>query len=444
MGALVPLSLLVLATASHALTHLGGFPCRAGLTAGPGFLVYDPALDSLAISLFTGDPLEADAVYLLPALTPLLASGNVSSAAPARLASLQWPNAVRPVALPLGPGGSRGTASGLLAPGGFLVPPKTVGAVTFLNITSPRGGLGSPPVALTQPKGLPLLDGWFYHRAVPFDVDGDGLVDVLAARASKPLVGAAGGELVWARQPDVAAPLAAAPWATAPLLAGAFAPDVFFTAPLSLRGDADQQIFYTSFFTGGGLAMTECVGCGGAGGGTWAAAAAAGALRATVLDASIGPGFDVATVDLNGDGVLDLLVTNHVDNASSPFVSGVFAYVAPAAPAPLAAAAGWTKHALASGFAVREAGPNQAAPGDALPLLLPGSAKPVVALSGDGDQRAYLLTAASEDPGSWDYALTQVWDCGGTVGIALPVLLGGKGYMIVACYDSGRIEAFAL
>jgi hypothetical protein len=442
----LPCSLLLLLSSAAAVQHLGGFPCKSGLTAGPGFLSYDSAVDSLVVSLFTGDPLEQDAIFLVRQLSSLLLSGNVSSAVPFPLtSSIDWPNSVQPVALPLGQGGSAGTAAGLLAPGGFLVPPKTVGSVSFVNLSS-SGSLASPPVKLTQPKGIAVLNGWFYHCAYAFDVDKDGLVDVLAARASKPLLGASSGELVWARQPEGPEPLAAAPWATEPLLGGASAPDVFFTQPASLRQDSDEQVFYTSFFTGGGLAMTQCSGCSSRGNGSsWAAAAAAGSLSATVLDASIGPSFGLSSVDLNGDGINDLLVTNHVDNASSPFASGVFAYVAPAAPTPLTSAASWTRHELALGFAVREPGPNQAAPGGAATLLLPGTSKPLIALSGDGDQRAYILQAAEQgNPDSWDYSLTELWDCKGTVGTVLPLLSGGRPYAVVACYDSGRLEVFAL
>jgi hypothetical protein len=39
-----------------------------------------------------------------------------------------------------------------------------------------------------------------------------GLVDIVAARATKPLVGNAAGELVWMRQPAGSAPLQSAPW----------------------------------------------------------------------------------------------------------------------------------------------------------------------------------------------------------------------------------------
>lgn len=88
------------------------------------------------------------------------------------------------------------------------------------------------------------LNGWFYHRALLKDVDGDGLVDVVAARATKPLIGKEGGELVWLRQPPGADPLAPAslPWAEAPLYNGTFSPDVFFRlTALRPANETDEQ-----------------------------------------------------------------------------------------------------------------------------------------------------------------------------------------------------------
>ena len=214
--------------------------------------------------------------------------------------------------------------------------------------------------------------------------------------------------------------------------------------PPSLRGDADSQLFAASFFTGGGLAMVQCSGCAASGASaphTWATAP----LAPTVLDAGMGPGFDVEVVDLDGDGTLDLLVTNHVDAPPAPNdPSEVVAYVAPAAPTPLTDASAWTKHVLASNFTVREPGPNQAAPGGARSMVAPGggSKRPWVTVSGDGDQRAYILSPVSEDGTSWEYDTTLVWDCKGTVGRQVSVVAGGVSYVLVPCYDSGRIEAF--
>jgi hypothetical protein len=95
------------------------------------------------------------------------------------------------------------------------------------------------------PAGNKELNGWFYHRALLKDVDGDGLVDVVAARATKPLVGKEGGELVWMRQPPGGDPLAPAslPWAEAPLYNGTFSPDVFFRLTALRPGnETDEQV----------------------------------------------------------------------------------------------------------------------------------------------------------------------------------------------------------
>lgn len=119
-----------------------------------------------------------------------------------------WPNDN----IRVGPGDGVAGFSGILQAGGFLVPPKTVGAVSFIELDPQGRFVSSTNVSVND--GNALLSGWFYHRGLLKDVDGDGLVDVIAARATKPLFGTAAGELVWMRQPAVAAPLAPAnvPW----------------------------------------------------------------------------------------------------------------------------------------------------------------------------------------------------------------------------------------
>jgi hypothetical protein len=409
-----------------------------------------PLGPSLVISAFTGNPLAADAVDVVYGIGAYL--GNVSKAGKAveqLTTAVTWPNEVTLIDNTTG----LGISSGLLVAGGFLVPPKTVGAVTALTL-SPTGAV-TRTSKLSVDDGNVILGGYFYHRALFHDMDGDGLLDVVAARATKPLFGGQNGQLVWLKHPSgVPDPLApsALPWAETVLTNGSWSPDVLYSLT-SLRDDADEQIFYTSFFTGGGLGMVQCVGCSTAGkgdGSTWAKSA----LTITVLDATIGPSFDVQVVDLNGDGRLDLLVTNHVDNATdggNP-QSGVFAYEAPLAPAPLTNASAWTKHTLASGFAVREWGPNQAAPG-AFQWYFPcgspqgpSGPKPYALIGGDGDQRAYVLSPSSpSDPSDWTYALTELWDCKGTVGASVVADVNGDGCVevFVPCYDDGIVNAWS-
>ena len=193
---------------------------------------------------------------------------------------------------------------------------------------------------------------------------------------------------------------------------------MLFAAPISLRGDSDEQLLYASFFTGGGLAMLQCEGCAGSDPtSTWATAK----FSPIVIDASVGPAFDVSVVDLNGDGRLDVLLTNHADNTTSVngtvYQSVVVAYEAPIAPALISNVSEWTRHVLVEGFVVREAGANQAAPGAA---------------------------RDSSDPDNWTYKQTLVHDCAGTSGRQVTTVVGDKTYLVIPCYDKARIEVYEI
>ena len=72
-----------------------------------------------------------------------------------------------------------------MAAGGFLVPGKSTGGIYLFNLDTNQN------VKISTDKS-----GWFYHRTVFFDVDGDGLQDIISARATKPIFGSAGSELV--------------------------------------------------------------------------------------------------------------------------------------------------------------------------------------------------------------------------------------------------------
>lgn len=68
--------------------------------------------------------------------------------------------------------------------GGFLVPMKTHGSISLYDTSSnpPKG-----PYYITNNRGAD--SSWFYHRIVWKDMDGDGDLDVLTARAQKPILG---------------------------------------------------------------------------------------------------------------------------------------------------------------------------------------------------------------------------------------------------------------
>lgn len=88
-------------------------------------------------------------------------------------------------------------------------------------------------------------------------------------------------------------------------------------------------------------------------------------------------------VDVNGDGRLDLLVTNHVNDIN---LSGVFVFeLIPGKD--YRSSSSWIRHKIAANFQVREKGIAQATPGNAQ-LFYPNlnisrdGGKPFIAVSG--------------------------------------------------------------
>lgn len=129
----------------------------------------DPADNklSLLLSQFTGNPLATDGLALVPDIgNDFPASGGNFSGAvkPFELLSnITWPNTVQPADPSLvGP-------AGYLVSGGFLVPPKSVGAVHVVGLQI-DASTGTPSVSamakISTDKGNALFDGWFYHKAI--------------------------------------------------------------------------------------------------------------------------------------------------------------------------------------------------------------------------------------------------------------------------------------
>lgn len=96
-----------------------------------------------------------------------IVSKNVSKTKPVALVSagIIWPNEVEFIdSSVLG-------KPFLVVPGGFLLPWKSTGGIWLIDMSnfSPANPITPTPVKITDDK-----DGWFYHRARFYDVNGDG------------------------------------------------------------------------------------------------------------------------------------------------------------------------------------------------------------------------------------------------------------------------------
>ena len=83
---------------------------------------------------------------------------------------------------------------GYINASGFLIPGKATGNINYID---------------DQGKVTKLVKegGFFYHTVKWYDMNGDGLKDIVTARAKKPIFGSSKGELIWLEQPSDGNPL---------------------------------------------------------------------------------------------------------------------------------------------------------------------------------------------------------------------------------------------
>ena len=316
---------------------------------------------------------------------------------------VDWPNEISPQPLENSdPKGRRLFA----VPSGFLVPGHDRGSMVLMATNSPEPDTDSVWGALpiTEPK-----PGWFYHRAEWRDMNDDGRLDLVTARAHLKFGGKAEGELLWLEQPEN-------PWAeTWKEHILATGPDVHFRVT-DLDNDGQPEYLAAEFFS---KQITLH-----------------GPEGVKVVDNQLGSAFDLEVTDLNGDGKPELLATNHEGGKGGK----VLAYEIPERPYQQE----WPKHTLLEGIETRAKSFNAASPGQAHAFRpeTEGKGLPWVLVSGDGSERAHLL----EPTGNFRYQEHIVVDTGCTVGQSAvgDVNRDGLTELFIPAFEQNKIHVFGI
>ena len=262
---------------------------------------------------------------------------------------------------------------------------------------------------------------WFYHQVLFIDMDQDGWIDLVTARSSfkvMPAFNPPTAELVWFQNPGLDAFLLQpnVEWEEHVIVAG---PDVALDA-YDLDGDGVPEIVATQFFAG----LPQFLGSpwgspsrltlyGTPTGQTWANYTEP--LRVADILTDQGMVFGCEFVDLNKDGLVDILVTNH-QTPSSAIPGRVMALEQP--PTGRIFEDPWTVHILLDNIspapAPEDATVERMAPGSATsfrPVMGESDSRPFVVVSGDEAAKVWILEPSSADGDStWEYDSRVIFD----------------------------------
>jgi hypothetical protein len=264
--------------------------------------------------------------------------------------TITWPNE----AVYVPEGNIPGYDNLIVIAGGFLAPLQQNGAITLLDRNTGKIN-----------KLSTTTDQW-YHHVEWFDVDGDGLLDIVTAGANKriPIIGKGTSGLYWLKQPKEN-PMDG-PWEQYKVMDNG--PDVYFAID-DFDGDGKPDLLAPEFFKERLALYTDL---------NFLNPSTGFKLR--VIDDTIHEGFGLVYTDVNGDGKKEVVMSNHVKTKVG---GGVYIYEIPS----------FKKHVATSGIANIAFGPNSAAPGSPT-IVYPNTDDKLasILLAGDGSGKAYLLT----------------------------------------------------
>jgi len=321
---------------------------------------------------------------------------------------------------------------------GFLFPGKSTGGIHLVKVGD---GLSVDITKLTEDKS-----SWFYHHSDWADMDMDGILDIVAARATSPFVlGKPDAELVWVKNNGDGTF-----GSTQVITKG---PGVGFKL-IDIDGDGSLEVIATEFFKNQQLALYTCPEA------SWAECAAKQNTVEVVISSGEGPFFDLEWVDLNGDGKKDILCTAQQYTEGSLFnkktIPGrVLAFEQPEGWIAGSSAA-WTRHVLSDGYLPQPKQPQgSGAPGAPSSFIMDTAVggKPHVVFSSDDGGSVAILEPASQAPEDWTYNKHTIYTSQSTTSqgvstlgtaIASDVDGDGRADIIIPAYADNKMFWFAL
>ena len=352
-------------------------------------------------------PFGTDEIIAVPSIAGVFsgAHANVS-----KLVEATWPNQADPVPKGTVKSAPDGASLVLTAGGFFVSPSKSTGAVSLLEVTSLQQSVKRQ--VISEPA-----KGFFYHEARWLDVNGDGLQDVIAARANKPMFGGKSRtNLVWLEQPGADA--LGKPWVERQLT-NDIGPGVAFCM-VNLDGDSKMpQIVAAQYFAKQELSIWWCDAD------LWSKCENGTGVHAiTIDDSEKAPYFNVQWVDLNSDGKKELLATTNEANGKG----SVLIYEVPED----FRTGQWTKHRIATGYKPKQAFlPGRGAPGLAR-AFFPSSSDKIPAILVSADDAGYVDLLRPIAGEKFAYSRTRVINSTNTVGAFDIADINGDGFADVA------------
>jgi len=373
--------------------------------------------DALWITSFSS--LKPGRVRYIPDIASALLNGVATMKIEDVQGTFVWPNLISYIPPNTIPSAPEAIA---IVPDGFLVPGKSTGGLYVLTKSIQKGKtVISKNITLVAEK-----TGWFYHMVQWVDLDLDGLLDVVSARAkSNTFTGTFDGELVWLRQPSANA--LSGVWNETVLASG---PDFIFTITDLNPQDSLLQLYAAQFFSNK-VVLYDLV------------RGASPYVQQSVIIAKLKAPEDIHVIDLNLDGTLELLFNEHVGGAGGNVTSATI-------PEDYLSAESYVLETLATGFPVTESGLNQAAPGFLTPFYvnvkdeLSGFIRPSILVAGDGSQSAYVMSPLSNPSNGTSYSLTEVLHVDGVIGIIAAGYLSSQQYtdFFVPDYDENIVYVY--